>query len=121
MVLIETLWNVNRGQVIATPVENIVLIETLWNVNRKSLLVSFLVRQRINRNIVECKLVHKTTAIIVCNVLIETLWNVNELVKHDICCTTLRINRNIVECKFATTSFNNSIVFCINRNIVECK
>ena len=32
-VLIETLWNVNRGQVIATPVENIVLIETLWNVN----------------------------------------------------------------------------------------
>ena len=77
MVLIETLWNVNRGQVIATPVENIVLIETLWNVNRKSLLVSFLVRQRINRNIVECKLVHKTTAIIVCNVLIETLWNVN--------------------------------------------
>ena len=77
MVLIETLWNVNRGQVIATPVENIVLI--------------------------------------------ETLWNVNELVKHDICCTTLRINRNIVECKFATTSFNNSIVFCINRNIVECK
>ena len=110
MVLIETLWNVNRGQVIATPVENIVLIETLWNVNRKSLLVSFLVRQRINRNIVECKLVHKTTAIIVCNVLIETLWNVNELVKHDICCTTLRINRNIVECKSPESSHKRQCV-----------
>ena len=31
-VLIETSWNVKRGQAIATPVENIVLIETSWNV-----------------------------------------------------------------------------------------
>ena len=30
-VLIETSWNVKRGQAIATPVENIV-IETSWNV-----------------------------------------------------------------------------------------
>ena len=32
LVLIETSWNVKRGQAIATPVENIVLIETSWNV-----------------------------------------------------------------------------------------
>ena len=33
--------------------------------------------QRINRNIVECKVVHETATVIICDtVLIETLWNV---------------------------------------------
>ena len=53
-VLIETLWNVKRGTVIATPVENIVLIETLWNVKHFELLPD---QSRVP-------------------VLIETLWNV---------------------------------------------
>ena len=76
-----------------------VLIETLWNVNTGKLLLSAQSVNRINRNIVECKLVtllsifyHRSV------VLIETLWNVN-LILYDDRTLAISINRNIVECK----------------------
>ena len=92
----------------------------------------------------ECKLVYKTTAIIVCNtvlietlwnvnmlltrvdillisVLIETLWNVNGGLSKKALITALRINRNIVECKYIFRSYRRTERPRINRNIVECK
>ena len=54
-VLIETLWNVNKTQILLQELSALVLIETLWNVN-------FIAQ----------------TFIDTCGyVLIETLWNVN--------------------------------------------
>ena len=44
-VLIETSWNVKRGQVIATPVENIVLIETSWNVKAEQAAIAELEKE----------------------------------------------------------------------------
>ena len=38
---------------------------------------------RINRNIVECKVIHGIKAIAQAAVLIETLWNVKNLFKDD--------------------------------------
>ena len=55
-VLIETLWNVNDDCLEYGLIDKVVLIETLWNVNQKQLTVILAEYQRINRNIVECKL-----------------------------------------------------------------
>ena len=44
-VLIETSWNVKRGQAIATPVENIVLIETSWNVKAEQAAIAELEKE----------------------------------------------------------------------------
>ena len=44
-VLIEPSWNVKRGQVIATPVENIVLIETSWNVKAEQAAIAELEKE----------------------------------------------------------------------------
>ena len=55
VVLIETLWNVNRVLQTGTQLLDEVLIETLWNVNFRIKLRTFFLSQ----------------------VLIETLWNVN--------------------------------------------
>ena len=63
-----------------------------------SLANSALFIDRINRNIVECKVVSTRFGIMHNLVLIETLWNV----KHNITIIMpiiYRINRNIVECK----------------------
>ena len=71
--LIETLWNVNSGHTLCPSLE---LIETLWNVNLNSWrLISPSIR--INRNIVECKLL---------------TYNFKSF-------CLVWINRNIVECK----------------------
>ena len=59
-----------------------VLIETLWNVKCIDKLNTSLVRSRINRNIVECK---------VCSL-------------PDWCFLSPCINRNIVECKGTTAT-----------------
>ena len=36
-------------------------------------------RERINRNIVECKCINETSKLVFLLELIETLWNVNEI------------------------------------------
>ena len=78
--------------------EKAVLIETLWNV-KFSLIRPLKVVERINRNIVECKV------------------NFYIFRQHII----LRINRNIVECKDHHVRHTEHQEHCINRNIVECK
>ena len=53
--LIETLWNVNKVETLSRIAGALELIETLWNVN----IIGFdngIIKMRINRNIVECKL-----------------------------------------------------------------
>ena len=77
-VLIETSWNVKRGQVIATPVENIVLIETSWNVKVFLDIEDKCQENCINRNIVECKESFPEGDLIPISVLIETSWNVKQ-------------------------------------------
>ena len=77
-VLIETSWNVKRGQVIATPVENIVLIETSWNVKVFIDIEDKCQENCINRNIVECKESFPEGDLIPISVLIETSWNVKQ-------------------------------------------
>ena len=74
-VLIETLWNVKFNRDRCVWVLDRVLIETLWNVKlgewngEES-------DTRINRNIVECKVMSHRLSQPSCFVLIETLWNV---------------------------------------------
>ena len=53
----------------------------------------------INRNIVECKCVSGSSVYVNVAVLIETLWNVNLFSTAAMRLTSFRINRNIVECK----------------------
>ena len=77
VVLIETLWNVNKSVNDFRDAGLPVLIETLWNVNNEK--AKFALQQDL--------------------VLIETLWNVNEDV-FVIKSRKIRINRNIVECKY---------------------
>ena len=59
----------------------------------------YMTYHRINRNIVECKLI-----------FISNLGNDSD-----------GINRNIVECKYMTDSIGDGLSNGINRNIVECK
>ena len=77
VVLIETLWNVNKDFYGYRRKTVAVLIETLWNVNVA----------------VNCSDLPYSI------VLIETLWNVNGILMYYLTLTSLRINRNIVECK----------------------
>ena len=57
IVLIETLWNVNVFPTLLKKLDEFVLIETLWNVNGSTKVADTGEIFRINRNIVECKLV----------------------------------------------------------------
>ena len=77
-----------------------VLIETLWNVN--VIAYDNVVGSccRINRNIVECKLLIHLVCYSHIIVLIETLWNVNESNGTWHKSPKVGINRNIVECKY---------------------
>ena len=54
-VLIETYWNVNPFEPCRSSRFTFVLIETYWNVNTVYLLFLLSQRNRINRNILECK------------------------------------------------------------------
>ena len=56
-VLIETLWNVKPLFHGRYGKRSEVLIETLWNVKTHIFHFSFLLEFRINRNIVECKVI----------------------------------------------------------------
>ena len=76
--LIDTLWNVNIAKfvMIVTPVAE--LIDTLWNVNYLPSVSNFEPIARINRYIMECKCVSRSTLLSVRLLeLIDTLWNVN--------------------------------------------
>ena len=53
------------------------LIETLWNVNIGQMFVNGEAALRINRNIVECKFGQWVVNLSTLWELIETLWNVN--------------------------------------------
>ena len=53
--LIETLWNVNKAGFVQRKKSKLELIETLWNVNEHTISSLILMKDRINRNIVECK------------------------------------------------------------------
>ena len=54
-VLIETYWNVNFYHRTGAKNGNTVLIETYWNVNFYRMLFVAMYKQRLNRNILECK------------------------------------------------------------------
>ena len=75
-VLIETLWNVKDDYFNSVQTDVQVLIETLWNVKQILLMKSLKFLQRINRNIMECKVTVKSGFPCLATVLIETLWNV---------------------------------------------
>ena len=87
-VLIETSWNVKKKLKTIMRICRRVLIETSWNVK---LYTTFYIVSihRINRNIVECKVLKVYTTYI----------------------RILRINRNIVECKAHKQYF--TVYFCI--------
>ena len=76
-----------------------VLIETYWNVKILYSLGTLPIIMRINRNILECKVV----------------------ILADTCGYISRINRNILECKVKGDTMNNDQLTSINRNILECK
>ena len=76
-VLIETLWNVKVYLLFQMEIKCRVLIETLWNVKIWKQAHDIGLSNRINRNIVECK------------VYLRSILPV----------TAIGINRNIVECK----------------------
>ena len=60
-----------------------VLIETLWNVKVLRPLRGFHFQYRINRNIVECKVLQTLSCVPLTGVLIETLWNVKVYTTED--------------------------------------
>ena len=99
-VLIETLWNVKHNSERFCFRSTTVLIETLWNVKKIRKPLILLHGNRINRNIVECKVSYATPQQIGASaVLIETLWNVKEKRERKVENAGYCINRNIVECK----------------------
>ena len=53
--LIDTLWTVNESRATVLSIAAEELIDTLWNVNFFRRLAPVLIRQRINRYIMECK------------------------------------------------------------------
>ena len=98
-VLIETLWNVKLQEIQMYAGHQKVLIETLWNVKWTKWECGFDSAYRINRNIVECKVVFVGDGVPV----------------------SRSINRNIVECKGKKEADPIRLARGINRNIVECK
>ena len=57
---------------------HIELIDTLWNVNRFQIIPVIQRRRRINRYIMECKLKNLSEPHSKSSELIDTLWNVNK-------------------------------------------
>ena len=121
----------------------IVLIETYWNVKVKRGRSDPDRRQRINRNILECKGMYSVLRsaprscinrnILECKerrqmlimqhagVLIETYWNVKMIPAYNSLRSSAGINRNILECKVTSLEPSFTLDFRINRNILECK
>ena len=79
----------------------VVLIETLWNVNKREAERNSEFCYSINRNIVECKYCSCSCISFNTCVLIETLWNVNLPARTNDKPFSHSINRNIVECKYS--------------------
>ena len=77
--------------------------------------------QRINRNILECKVMNRFSLFSISFVLIETYWNVKSQEKLVILGMALGINRNILECKEKRPEDILDSFYGINRNILECK
>ena len=121
VVLIETLWNVNYWDSSRCwKWWSYVLIETLWNVNQKQLTVILAEYQRINRNIVECKLYSAWVRSARVTVLIETLWNVNLHDTHRLLQQVPVLIETLWNVNWKTLQSSNQTK-SINRNIVECK
>ena len=76
--LIDTLWNVNFFFLSISISVAAELIDTLWNVNLVGVGAASVGVARINRYIMECKCVSRSTLLSVRLLeLIDTLWNVN--------------------------------------------
>ena len=119
LVLIETLWNVKKGQLPETTVPCCVLIETLWNVKLHYLLQ--FPDLRINRNIMECKDRWPDISSSFIAVLIETLWNVKDgLYNGSVWCETVLIE-TLWNVKLERSRSTGTVGLGINRNIMECK
>ena len=63
LVLIETYWNVKVIVQRRYPVMRIVLIETYWNVKCATTGNKYVYQNRINRNILECKVCKSRTSL----------------------------------------------------------
>ena len=87
--------NISEETLVGTITE---LIDTLWNVNDAGY-VSNVLKIRINRYIMECKLSISIHFLFPFAELIDTLWNVNgkQVTKGRM--LDFRINRYIMECK----------------------
>ena len=59
---------------------------------------------RINRYIMECKLIQHTRDYFIKYELIDTLWNVNDDCIKQKPCVLRGINRYIIECKFVRSN-----------------
>ena len=84
IVLIDTQWNVNKGNCPLGQYIYIVLIDTQWNVNFCGVLDVAKEPICFNRYIVECKSRKKHIGDICYVVLIDTQWNVNVLISERI-------------------------------------
>ena len=120
-VLIETLWNVKFRFCVIQSRFICVLIETLWNVKGVMNLAAASGEDRINRNIVECKVSYTAAAIQALLVLIETLWNVKVLRRLPESETSPVLIETLWNVKQMSESKTKETASRINRNIVECK
>ena len=87
--------NISEETLVGTITE---LIDTLWNVNDAGY-VSNVLKIRINRYIMECKLSISIHFLFPFAELIDTLWNVNTEEFSEDVQTETGINRYIMECK----------------------
>ena len=88
--------NISEETLVGTITE---LIDTLWNVNDAGY-VSNVLKIRINRYIMECKLSISIHFLFPFAELIDTLWNVNQRIFKNQKTAAERINRYIMECKY---------------------
>ena len=119
-ILIETYWNVNQVSPSFTSFLFSILIETYWNVNYIAYEIISIFKNNINRDILECKLVHHPCFLSIDCILIETYWNVNIRRQWHIY-PSPDINRDILECKYVCDQVFFLHGFHINRDILECK
>ena len=120
-VLIETLWNVKEDTDVTMPV-------VLPRINRNiveckviSLMFALGNCQSINRNIVECKDGFQNWSKSRCQVLIETLWNVKSGVWDNKILRSVVLIETLWNVKVIKAQMFPCFPVCINRNIVECK
>ena len=84
-----------------------VLIETLWNVKEDTDVTMPVVLPRINRNIVECKVISLMFALGNCQSINRNIVECKVVLNFCFATRKTRINRNIVECKVSTVRVGN--------------